>query len=158
MPNAATLDQYGAVEACTCNICVSIRPSSDPRTLETCMACGGLYGEGVTCNCRPCPACTTIFNSATQTLCSSCLETYPLCSYCGGVGDGALRDCNHCNIERLCSQCIRRHRDCANPVRIHSYSYKPPAQFAGEGPLYLGVELEVDRAINGGRERAWRVE
>jgi len=32
-----------------------------------------------------------------------------------------------------------------NTTTIHPYSYKPPAKFAGDGPLYLGVELEVDR-------------
>jgi len=40
-----------------------------------------------------------------------------------------------------------------NTTTIHSYSYKPPAKFAGDGPLYLGVELEVDRERKQGRRR-----
>ncbi|WP_280423712.1 hypothetical protein [Nocardia carnea] len=33
--------------------------------------------------------------------------------------------------------------DCAYPQRVRAYSYKPDPRFHGEGPLYLGLELEV---------------
>ncbi|MEV0764136.1 hypothetical protein [Nocardia sp. NPDC050435] len=32
---------------------------------------------------------------------------------------------------------------CENPGRVWSYSYKPDPRFHGEGPLHLGLELEV---------------
>lgn len=147
------LDQYGAVINCECNACGSRRPAN-LTTLATCGVCEGLYGEGVECYCRPCSVCATIFNAVAIVMCAACLETHPPCSYCGGVVE-ELQGCR-CGAAGLCPGCMRRHRNCANPVRINSYGYKPPAKFTGDGPLYLGVELEVDRgqAEEGSRRRA----
>lgn len=44
--------------------------------------------------------------------------------------------------EAYCDSCYER--GCGGT--IHNYSYKPEPIFYGEGPLYLGVELEVDEA------------
>ena len=44
--------------------------------------------------------------------------------------------------EAYCDSCYER----GYGGTIHNYSYKPEPIFYGDGPLYLGVELEVDEA------------
>ena len=47
----------------------------------------------------------------------------------------------------LCYDCHRRHR---SRYSINDYSYKPDPIFYGGGPLYMGVELEIDEMLADG--------
>ena len=75
-------------------------------------------------------------------LCLHCWETrYSTCEDCGALipNDDAFYDnSNDCYYCRTCFS-KRRH------VAIKPYNYKPEPLFYGEGDLYLGVELEIDR-------------
>ena len=75
-------------------------------------------------------------------LCHSCYdERITPCSECDEECRG--RACRSCNTYDLCYFCMHAHHSHPYP-QIHSYSYKPSPVFHGYGPLYLGVELEVD--------------
>lgn len=82
----------------------------------------------------------------TLDLCPDCREEYYVaCHVCGLLvhtsaacydeedEDGDAPYCAHCYQEQVGDA-------------LHSYSYKPAPIFYGSGPLYLGVELEVDGA------------
>lgn len=62
---------------------------------------------------------------------------YEECRFCEENHDSDIFHTSDC----YCRQCERNRRDARN--LIHSYSYKPRPQFRGEGPVYLGFELEV---------------
>lgn len=83
-------------------------------------------------------------------LCSSCYEDhYVRCVRCGRVVPyAAVYYMNEDEDEEnpYCEQCYSEYKDV-----IHCYSYKPTPQFYGEGPLYMGVELEAD---DGGKSTA----
>ncbi|MFC9434770.1 hypothetical protein [Nocardia sp. NPDC057030] len=59
-------------------------------------------------------------------VCARCAQNYASCIDC----DTLVRDGGHCDT-------------CDRPVHVWNYSYKPDPRFHGEGPLYLGMELEV---------------
>lgn len=79
-------------------------------------------------------------------LCPSCREEYYVtCSVCGClVRDSQARyeDCDDEGDTPYCESCYQDRIGDA----LHCYSYKPTPIFYGGGPLYLGVELEVDGA------------
>ena len=79
-------------------------------------------------------------------------DDHPLCQYCY---DRNYTHCDHCGMllnlddaysqedsdETYCYDCFSRmNRNRA----IHDYYYKPVPIFHGEGPRYMGVELEID--------------
>lgn len=75
-------------------------------------------------------------------LCASCrADNYVTCENCGALipqEDAHYND----EDEAYCDSCYER----GYGGTIHNYSYKPEPIFYGDGPLYLGVELEVDEA------------
>lgn len=75
-------------------------------------------------------------------LCASCrADNYVTCENCGALipqEDAHYND----EYEAYCDSCYER----GYGGTIHNYSYKPEPIFYGDGPLYLGVELEVDEA------------
>ena len=72
-----------------------------------------------------------------------CNDCYTPCSGCGAVIYGMER----------CSDCSEEDVDEEDEVEgLHSYSYKPVPIFRGSGPLYLGVEQEME--FESGREAA----
>ena len=68
-----------------------------------------------------------------QDYCDDCRNNLNL-DTCENCGD--LRDLNE---EGYCDDCDR-----PNHRLIHDYSYRPLAEYHGDGPLYYGVELEVN--------------
>lgn len=83
----------------------------------------------------------------------NCGDTFYLCSPCY---DRHYSRCSECDClihnsgafylpsrqdEPLCETCYDALKDHAN---IHEYRYSPDPVFHGDGPLYLGVELEID--------------
>ena len=78
-------------------------------------------------------------------LCQSCYDRwYVSCSRCGSIIHESDTRYAHGNDEDpLCDNCYTRyHVSCA----IHDYYYRPEPIFYGDGPLYMGVELEIDGA------------
>ncbi|MFE9575376.1 hypothetical protein ACFYO1_03240 [Nocardia sp. NPDC006044] len=59
-------------------------------------------------------------------VCARCAQNYSTCIDC----DTLVRDGGHCDT-------------CDRPAHVWNYTYKPDPRFHGEGPLYLGMELEV---------------
>ncbi|MFE9324030.1 hypothetical protein ACIHDR_41655 [Nocardia sp. NPDC052278] len=63
---------------------------------------------------------------------------------------GGMRACTRCaagfSCCRDCGTLLRGQRGCelcAHPARVRNYSFKPDPRFHGEGPLFLGLELEI---------------
>lgn len=109
-----------------------------------------------------------------QVMCEHCLiEQTVVCDNCGeriwrsdSEGDSVYSLCYHCyeNCYTTCEDCGKLiHNEDAyyfdgedypycydcfdrlNGKAIKNYSYKPEPVFYGEGPLFLGVELEIDK-------------
>lgn len=79
-------------------------------------------------------------------LCCVCFEeSYTHCSDCGALlrepGNAYYDPFDRSESTPYCRQCYREH-DHGDP--IHDYCYKPDPIFYGDGPRYLGVELEID--------------
>jgi hypothetical protein len=109
--------------------------------LRTCNSCGnflGRYFEGDVCPdcgyvCEGCNCCVSDANE----LYRSDIDEYSY--YCCNCQDD-LYYCFNCD-GYYSSECSCQDKDSHH---IHSYSYKPNPHFFGKGPLYLGVELEVE--------------
>ena len=78
-------------------------------------------------------------------LCQSCYDRwYVSCSRCGCIIHESDARYAHGNDEDpLCENCYTRHHASST---IHDYYYRPDPIFYGDGPLYMGVELEIDGA------------
>ncbi|MEU7764982.1 hypothetical protein AB0B25_07645 [Nocardia sp. NPDC049190] len=95
-------------------------------------------------------------------VCTNCAQAYSSCDDCGHLAvdtysvDGGNRVCSTCEYDdyRECSDCftlIRREESycesCLDThpshAGVHDYDYKPAPHFHGDGPLYLGLELEI---------------
>lgn len=78
------------------------------------------------------------------TLCAHCAETYY--DHCADCGCFADMDLLHYSADGsghgYCDDCYNRRRQ--QECGVHSYCYKPSPIFYGDGPRYLGVELEID--------------
>jgi len=168
MPNSQETEPSGAVRGCECNTCTVQRlTSSEPTdwgvteveeesTFTECDLCHLLTDEWTRCACRPCPYCEAPYNTVVAMMCESCAALRVGCPVCGGFYLAADMLSCRCGVENLCARCHRdHHTDCNNPVKIRSYSYKPPPKFTGEGPLFLGVELEVDTKRGGRSSKEW---
>lgn len=79
-------------------------------------------------------------------LCPDCREEYYVaCHICGRLvrtSEACYEEDDEEGLAPYCDSCYQEQVGDA----LHSYSYKPTPIFYGEGPLYLGVELEVDGA------------
>ena len=84
----------------------------------------------------------------TYTLCRYCYENnYVSCADCGALVHNDDAHYTDDNDEPYCQSCY----DKLCSQAIHSYHYKPSPVFFGEGSLFMGVELEIDR---GGEDNA----
>lgn len=77
------------------------------------------------------------------TLCDSCYNSYySHCQRCGRLlANEDLHYMDDDDDYGYCYDCYERML--ANPIK--NYSYKPEPIFYGNGPLYLGIELEIDK-------------
>ncbi|MFE9327642.1 hypothetical protein ACIHDR_48205 [Nocardia sp. NPDC052278] len=93
-------------------------------------------------------------------ICDDCAEEYSTCDDCGRLTtdtsrvDGGNEVCDSCLEEGYhdCAECFNvipyddtYCQDCDRPEHeaVHYYDYKPEPEFHGEGPLFLGLELEI---------------
>ncbi|KKL12291.1 hypothetical protein LCGC14_2537220, partial [marine sediment metagenome] len=89
--------------------------------------------------------------------CDSCGDLYSLdimtgyseFCYCEECFDNLIGFCENCdenyrridlNEEGYCPSC----RESENENEIHHWDYQPEYKFYGKGPLYLGIELEIE--------------
>lgn len=73
------------------------------------------------------------------TVCDSCFdERWAVCEDCGNLFN-IENEGDRINDSFYCGECVDDHRNI-----IHEYGYKPYPEFYGSGPLYMGVELEID--------------
>ena len=77
-------------------------------------------------------------------LCERCYERdYARCEICGQLlhnDDVCYANGDDDGETPYCAGCCSRHEE----RRIHEYYYKPEPIFYGDGPRYMGVELEID--------------
>jgi hypothetical protein len=78
-----------------------------------------------------CPHCRTRYQS----------DDCPSCDFCDRCESRLNFDGECENCERDVFEIVDDYRD--DSVHINSYSYKPNPVFRGNGPVYLGMELEV---------------
>ncbi|NKX91604.1 hypothetical protein HGA10_30425 [Nocardia coubleae] len=98
-------------------------------------------------------------------VCESCAESYTACDDCNlrtadsYTVDGDRAVCEDCRDDytrcRGCRILVRGRDDycddCAqpDPSRVHDSHYTPEPIFHGQGPLFLGMELEVRTTVHG---------
>ena len=77
-------------------------------------------------------------------LCERCYERdYTRCEICGQLlhnDDVCYANGDDDGETPYCARCCPRHEE----RQIHEYYYKPEPIFYGDGPRYMGVELEID--------------
>ena len=115
--------------------------------------CGRMHVSGHPCECwSECYGCGSLARLQlsvrenrweTSEYCTEDCATEHGANECTGCGSnwtrhdsGLCESCRPCDCGD-CSNCRRR-------ANIHSYSYKPTPLFKGNGPLYLGLECEID--------------
>ncbi|WP_435592780.1 hypothetical protein [Nocardia sp. bgisy118] len=96
---------------------------------DACEQCGDNYDSCADCGNR---ATDTYAVDSRGRVCDNCQEDYRECADCYTL---VPRE------ETYCESCGDNH----NPShsRVHDWSYKPTPRFHGEGPLFLGLELEI---------------
>ncbi len=128
-----------------------ITTAEDQRLCRSCAA--GLVG------CVSCRALTdpSLRTDTGEIVCARCaMVFFDRCFGCARYSDasryvsGGQRVCRRCaDGFRSCTECdtlLRAGRacdPCARPDRVWNYSYKPDPRFHGDGPLFLGLELEI---------------
>ncbi|MGI5213336.1 hypothetical protein [Plantactinospora sp. CA-290183] len=139
MPTTISGANHTLDECIGCDTCA-------PPSTPTCDGCGDPTIDGSPCDdCTTCDRCdSVVLDSETtetvrgSTICEDCLdEYYWQCGEC----DGWNRDGSDCGND--CDQ-----SDDDDDVLVHSYDYKPYPIFYGAGPLYLGLEIEVETPYN----------
>lgn len=122
-----------------CNGCLT---GSDPRFWH-CVRCDSWAYLNDRCNgCRSsrCATCTTVGQYMTMTAagtyaCDPCLDSeHWECEECGGLWPNSQSECQN----------YHQPDDDGGGELVHSYSYRPRPRFRGDGPLYFGMEIEVE--------------
>lgn len=143
-----------------CSWCEREVPEEDLRVTDRgrriCLQCidreGGYF--------RPCVVCGVWWVEG-GSICRNCRDEYSTCCECGCVVEvdtlsfERLSRCNSCASDfATCGECggFVRINDmvdgmcerCYGYQIIHPYNYRPSLTFNGKGPLYFGVEVEVE--------------
>lgn len=135
------------------------------ENFRVCYGCAAELDECEKCRRVMLEPCTTLDGDE---ICGRCADRMSQCVHCGEYGaDGDLSTaangdevCDSCQAHYYwtCDECDELIRDgevCDScPVddddsyggRIYDYDYQPEPSFHGEGPLYLGLELELNHA------------
>ena len=127
-----------------CHFCETKLDEDHAYTFDDIVMCEDCYHERTVV----CDSCGTVLwredavedGDADLCLCRRCYEdNYETCEHCGHIIRS--EDAYYVGDAPYCSECY----DEISERSIHPYSYKPSPIFYGTGPLYLGVELEIDR-------------
>ena len=130
-----------------CSICGAEHPEDQRTEVNGRELCPGCLSEQTTL-CRVCgERVLREDNAGTEMhpLCQDCFdEYYTTCTRCGTLlrrSEAFYRDSDEAEEYPYCDSCYY-----TSPQGIHDYYYKPEPIFHGEGPRYMGVELEIDGA------------
>lgn len=133
-------------EIITCGFCGAVLTEDEAREFQ-----GRYYCEEcLESNTNVCQDCgdrvwnSEIRSDGNTTVCNDCYDdNYNTCETCGRIihndqsyydEDGDIPYCHNCYVQ-------------LEEAAIKPYSYKPPeVRFFGNGPLFMGVELEIDGA------------
>jgi hypothetical protein len=135
----STLDDLFLCPSCLsrCAVC-SFCENAAPRVWNTvgddtiCRSCIRLYGYELCGGCHDYARGLTDTAYGDSRVCRSCaINDYWSCDGCGVLIDE----------DDYCTDCAESANE--NPGGIFDYSYKPAPIFHGDGPLYLGAELEI---------------
>ena len=127
-----------------CGVCHALHPLEELRSFDDTLICPDCL-EDSTVVCGRCGERMwredDVGNEDSGHLCQSCYDRYyNTCEECHRII--CEEDAYYEDDDRvLCYDCHRRHR---SRYSINDYSYKPDPIFYGGGPLYMGVELEID--------------
>lgn len=77
---------------------------------------------------------------------SDCAALIDTGDYCSDCDDDVSLDDGYYDSGSSCNCCGPRRE--SGSALIYNYSYKPEPVFHGEGPLYLGLELEIETAYD----------
>ena len=127
-----------------CGVCHALHPMADLVCFDDTLVCPECM-EDTTTTCGRCGERMwredDVGNEDSGHLCQSCYDRYyNTCEECHRII--CEEDAYYEDDDRvLCYDCHRRHR---SRYSINDYSYKPDPIFYGGGPLYMGVELEID--------------
>ena len=140
-------EEATAQETGICSCCGTTHPLSELTTVDNQSFCADCVDrESVVCaHC----GCRVLYDenagSGELPLCGRCYDDYyTSCERCGAIihRDDACYDDEY-SSDAYCSRCYQS-RNSDKPIK--DYYYKPEPIFYGDGPRYLGVELEVDCA------------
>lgn len=115
----------------TCDRC-DARTETTVTTAEGSEVCETCASRMTVCDDCGLPAGDTTSTATCRTVCDGCAENYWGCEECGYLIDEG----------DYCESCDESRSDM--PELINDYSYQPCPEFHGDGPLYLGMELEID--------------
>ena len=126
-----------------CSNCGEILSENDTHMFDDSVLCSHCLEQLTTC-CSHCGETIWLRDACTDnriTLCHDCLSNdYCRCSECNIFvpSDDAWYDNDD---TPYCPDCYEANHEHS----IHNYGYKPQPFFFGDGALYMGVELEIDR-------------
>ncbi|WP_327139066.1 hypothetical protein [Nocardia sp. NBC_01327] len=109
--------------------CCELYTSSEDRTVNDGVVCDGCrdYHYWWCSECRLYARSVRLLDND-ENVCVDCADQYRECL-----------DCDRLTSSTYCAYCDAHQRD----DRIYDYTYKPDPVFHGDGPVYLGLELEV---------------
>ncbi|MGV9678836.1 hypothetical protein ACWDSJ_26430 [Nocardia sp. NPDC003482] len=136
---------------------------------QLCRDCATGWRRCRSCNLYTRHAHATVYDGA---VCDGCEPDYTPCAECQllteephSVDNGSevcescandFRECGNCfrltTSASYCSTCA----DWCTSSRIHDYSYRPTPRFHGDGPVFLGLELEIKCPRGGLDDCAYR--
>ena len=130
-----------------CSSCGREHPISQRIIFDGKELCPDCLAECTTL-CRVCGERILLENNAgteMHPLCQTCFDDYyTTCTRCGMLlrrSEAFYQDSDEAEEYPYCNSCYY-----ASPKGINDYYYKPEPIFHGEGPRYMGVELEIDGA------------
>lgn len=100
-----------------------------------CDRCKGRYAFRCTCCGELTPNDISVYTDDYGEVCENCAEEY--FARCEGCGE--IFHCDRISSDGYCPNCEND-----VPGRVHDYSFKPRPIFHGKGPLFYGIELEVE--------------
>ncbi len=132
-------------ETITCSLCGTEHPIEDCTFLGGHSLCPTCLAER-TCICDRCGDRIWLEDACCDddtTLCQDCADRYyERCADCGRLVElNRLHYLDDDDLDGYCEDCYNK---IARESGVHTYSYKPEPIFYGDGPRYLGVELEID--------------
>lgn len=164
-------DGCSGIYATECGGCAVWFRDSDGcgNDCQNCDGCGTVLPDGDVCDeCEVCARCgatvadgNTVRTARGNTICYPCARShYWECGVCDRWNRDSRSECwNGCSptsdddCDEYCS-CGCQDDGGSSDGLINSYSYKPAPVFHGEGPLYLGAEIEVSTSSYGRRGAA----